>query len=71
METEEDKKKRILEQLKQKIEETKTKKTPSFGHLGEDVSPSEAQELIEEIKVPSLAVLKEEKKKEEKKKGQN
>ncbi len=35
-------------------------------NIPEDASPEETEGLIEEIKVPSLAVLKEEKKKEKK-----
>ena len=66
-ETEEEKKKRVLEQLRKRMTEIENIK----GALGEkeipsNATPSETEELIEDIKVPSLEVLKEEKKKDKK-----
>ena len=62
METEETKKKRILEQLRKKMGEiSQLKKELGEPEIPLDATPARAQELIEEIEVPPLAALKEEK----------
>lgn len=67
-ETEAEKKRRVLEQLRKRMAELdKIKGELGEKNIPEDASPQETEGLIEEIKVPSLEVLKEEKKKETKK----
>lgn len=69
-ETEEQKKRRILEQLRQKMAEIdELKKKLGEKNLAEDASPADAKEFLEEIEVPALEALKDTKK--DKKKNTN
>lgn len=63
-ETEEQKKQRILAVLKQKmLEIKKLREEIKEDDFFDGASPTEAKELIEEINVPSLRVLKDKKNK--------
>jgi hypothetical protein len=70
MESESAKKKRVLEQLRKRMEELdQLKEKLDEKNIPLDASPSETEGLMEEIKVPSLQVLKEEKKPAKKEKN--
>lgn len=63
-ESESEKKRRVWEQLRKRMAELdKIKEGLGEKKIPVDASPEETEGLIEEIKVPSLEVLKEEKRK--------